>query len=51
METYPTFNAFFRAATGNDPYAYQRRLARDTPGRPCESQLINIPTGLGKTAA
>ncbi len=46
-----TFDAFFRAATGNAPYAYQRRLAGDTLGRACESQLINIPTGLGKTAA
>ncbi len=46
-----TYDDFFRTATGNPPYAYQRRLAGDTPGRPCESQLINIPTGLGKTAA
>jgi len=54
-----TFTAFFQAATGNPPYAYQRRLACGEPaspepvgrGRPCESQLINIPTGLGKTAA
>lgn len=46
-----SFDYFFRAATDNAPYAYQRRLAGDTAGRPCESQLINIPTGLGKTAA
>ncbi len=46
-----TFDDVFRNATGNAPYAYQRRLAGDTAGRPCESQLINIPTGLGKTAA
>lgn len=44
------FDAFFQTATGNTPYAYQRRLAGDTVGRPCESQLISIPTGLGKTA-
>lgn len=42
----PTFDAFFHAATGNAPYAYQRRLACDTAGRCCESQ----PIGLGKTA-
>lgn len=48
-----TFDAFFRIATGHTkgPHAYQRRLAGDTAGRPCESLLINIPTGLGKTAA
>ena len=41
------FDKFFTAATGNPPYDYQGRLA----GSPCESRLINIPTGLGKTAA
>jgi CRISPR-associated endonuclease/helicase Cas3 len=53
-----TFDAFFKKATateqnrdGNAPYDYQRRLAGDTEGRPCSSQLISIPTGLGKTAA
>lgn len=46
-----SFDEFFRHATGNAPYAYQRRLANDTAGRACASQLINIPTGLGKTAA
>jgi CRISPR-associated endonuclease/helicase Cas3 len=53
-----TFDAFFKKATateqnrdGNAPYDYQRRLAGDTEGRPCDSQLISIPTGLGKTAA
>lgn len=52
-----TFDAFFLTATGNAPYAYQRRLAGAVEGPapsspfPCQSQLINIPTGLGKTAA
>ncbi len=53
-----TFDAFFQTATGNAPYAYQRRLAGSTlegpaPSGPfpCRSQLISIPTGLGKTAA
>jgi len=84
------FDAFFSAATGHEPYDYQRRLAGaaslegavpvepssasmegEPPGElpaglssdlsvealapsepfPCRSQLINIPTGLGKTAA
>jgi CRISPR-associated endonuclease/helicase Cas3 len=42
------FNEFFQAATGKMPYSYQRRLAADTA---CRSQLISVPTGLGKTAA
>jgi CRISPR-associated endonuclease/helicase Cas3 len=54
-----SFDAFFKSATGNTPYGYQRRLAFGghsqnvgaDVGRPCESQLISIPTGLGKTAA
>lgn len=51
-----TFTAFFRAATGNSRYDYQRRLAcgdnrAETGGTTCQSQLINVPTGLGKTAA
>ena len=54
-----TYDDFFRTATGNAPYDYQRRLAcgehgrtaGGDSGRPCESQLISIPTGLGKTAA
>ena len=57
-----TFNQFFHKATGNTPYGYQCRLACGpqasadnqatlTTGTDCQSQLINIPTGLGKTAA
>jgi ERCC4-related helicase len=46
-----TFEQFFEAATRHAPYDYQRRLAGGDAGRPCESQLINVPTGLGKTAA
>ena len=59
-----TFDEFFHAATGHEqPFDYQRRLACGpatpdpannawlTQGTPCASRLINIPTGLGKTAA
>ena len=46
-----SFADFFHKATGNLPYAYQARLAGNDSGTPCHSQLINIPTGLGKTAA
>jgi CRISPR-associated endonuclease/helicase Cas3 len=57
------FDQFFSAATGHaQPFHYQCRLAcrpdatLDRPetlqrGSPCESKLIHIPTGLGKTAA
>ena len=56
------YKSFFEKATGHPPYDYQRRLAcgeRTTRpeaewlagGTTCHSRLINIPTGLGKTAA
>ena len=46
-----TYRDFFNSATGNEPYDYQSRLAGGDSGASCESKLINIPTGLGKTAA
>ena len=46
-----SFNTFSEVATGNSPYDYQSRLAGGDAGRSCESQLVSIPTGLGKTAA
>lgn len=46
-----SFDTFFQTATGNSPYDYQSRLAEGDTGRFCESQLVSIPTGLGKTAA
>lgn len=42
-----TFSEFFRAATGHDPFPYQRRLIEADP----LPHLLNIPTGAGKTAA
>jgi len=42
-----TYESFFRRATGHDPFPYQTRLAL-SPELP---QLIDIPTGAGKTAA
>ena len=47
----PDFDGFFLAATGHDRYDYQRRLAGVEGDRTAESLLINVPTGLGKTAA
>ena len=49
------YSDFFQEATGHEPFDYQRRLANGETGGDagtvCHSQLINIPTGLGKTAA
>lgn len=47
------FDGFFAIAMGSSrkPYDYQRRLAGGDQGTECISQLIDIPTGLGKTAA
>jgi CRISPR-associated endonuclease/helicase Cas3 len=43
------FRAYFHHATaGGSAYPYQERLATDGPTK---SQLLNVPTGLGKTAA
>lgn len=46
------FEQFFKAATGHEqgPFDYQSRLAGGDGVAPCQSLLINIPTGLGKTA-
>jgi CRISPR-associated endonuclease/helicase Cas3 len=45
------FDQYFANATGGQiPFDYQRRLAGGDLGKACESYLINIPTGLGKTA-
>lgn len=41
-----TYSEFFRSATANEPYPYQVRIGED--GLP---ELIEVPTGLGKTAA
>lgn len=42
-----SYPQFFKGATGNAPYDWQIRLAEDPA---CQSRLIDIPTGLGKTA-
>lgn len=43
----PSFDAFFKQATNHDPYPFQKSLAT------CAQfpELIDIPTGLGKTDA
>lgn len=48
-----TFDEFFRTAFGQEgtPFDYQARLAGGNDGAGCESKLVNVPTGCGKTAA
>lgn len=51
-----SFRTFFEQSTGHAPYDYQKRLAcgehgEGNQGVPCVSRLIDVPTGLGKTAA
>ncbi|MCC5836077.1 MAG: CRISPR-associated endonuclease Cas3'' [Opitutales bacterium] len=41
------FREFFKTATDKPPYDWQTRLAEEPE---CKSRLIDIPTGLGKTA-
>lgn len=45
------YTDFFERATGTPPYPYQAEFAGSDADRPCASHLIDIPTGLGKTAA
>src|SRR5215813_1664559 len=40
----PSFNEFYKLATGHEPYGYQARIARD--GLP---SLVTAPPGTGKT--
>jgi len=41
------YETFFKTATKHPPYDWQRRLVEDSKS---QSRLIDIPTGLGKTA-
>lgn len=50
------FRAFFHAATGCEPYDYQRRLAGDPAVSDAildgqKSLAVDVPVGAGKTAA
>lgn len=46
-----SFDSYFTRATGVLPYPYQRRLAGEDTGRPCDSLPIHVPTGAGRTEA
>jgi len=41
-----SFDEWFKRATGNDPFPYQRRFAEEGE----IPQLVDVPTGLGKRA-
>jgi CRISPR-associated endonuclease/helicase Cas3 len=49
--TESSFETFFKKATSNKPYGYQKRLADGFHTTGCHPQVIDVPTGLGKTAA
>jgi CRISPR-associated endonuclease/helicase Cas3 len=51
--TFGNIHELFQAAFEQEvtPFDYQVRLAGGNDGIACESKLINIPTGCGKTAA
>jgi len=42
----PSFDEWFKRATGNDPLPYQRRFAKEGE----IPQSVDMPIGLGKTA-
>jgi CRISPR-associated endonuclease/helicase Cas3 len=42
----PSFDEWFKHAAGNDPFPYQRRFAEEGE----IPELVDVPTGLGKTA-
>jgi CRISPR/Cas system-associated endonuclease/helicase Cas3 len=48
------FKQWFRDATGHDPYPFQIRFACNPPSPSArgegEDLLVDVPTGLGKTA-
>ena len=45
------FRAFFRAIHGHDPFPWQQRLASHLADTDCWPEVLDLPTGSGKTAA
>ena len=45
------FPAFFHAVHGHPPFPWQTRLARQVHARGAWPQVLDLPTGSGKTAA
>lgn len=48
--SYPTFEKFFLAVHGFEPYTWQKQLAEQVAANGCLPRQISVPTGLGKTA-
>ena len=46
----PTFDRFYRAVNGREPFPWQARLAREVAERETWRRHVGVPTGLGKTA-
>lgn len=46
MNNKELFARWFRQATGNEPYPFQIRFACE----PTLPELVDVPTGMGKTA-
>jgi CRISPR-associated endonuclease/helicase Cas3 len=52
LSPFPSFEEFFRSAWGVDPFVWQRQLAERVSGSDgAWPTLLDVPTGLGKTAA
>ena len=45
------FASFFRAVHGHPPFPWQRRLVEQLAGEDCWPDVLDLPTGAGKTAA
>jgi CRISPR-associated endonuclease/helicase Cas3 len=45
------FPVFFKAVHGYDPFPWQRRLAKEVVETGRWPTLLDLPTGVGKTAA
>ena len=45
------FASFFRAVHGHAPFPWQRRLVEQLAGEDCWPDVLDLPTGAGKTAA
>ena len=50
LEPMPTFEAFYRAINGRDPFPWQARLAAQVATAEKWPVEVGVPTGLGKTA-
>ncbi len=50
LPSMPTFESFFEAVNGYEPFPWQARLAKDVATTETWPAEVGVPTGLGKTA-